>query len=118
MVQYLNSPISIAKWFASSLVLIGLFLLVATASMAQTTTATGSIQGTITDPSGAAVSGAKVAIIDKGTGQTIGATTNSSGSFTSGALIPGDYTVRVESQGFKASQLPVTVQVGVTSSAN
>jgi hypothetical protein len=85
---------------------------------AQTTISTGSIQGTITDQSGALVSGAKVTITNKGTGQTFSVTTTSTGTYASGALNPGEYMVRVEAQGFKTSQTPVTVQVNVTSSAN
>jgi uncharacterized membrane protein len=85
---------------------------------AQTTISTGSIQGTITDQSGALVSGAKVTISNKGTGQTFSVTTTSTGTYASGALNPGEYMVRVEAQGFKTSQTPVTVQVNVTSSAN
>src|SRR4051812_35995181 len=85
---------------------------------AQTTISTGSIQGTITDQSGAVVSGAKVAITNKGTGQTFSVTTTSSGTYASGALNPGEYRVRVEAKGFKTSEIPVTVQVNVTSSAN
>src|SRR5256714_8515880 len=85
---------------------------------AQTTISTGSIQGTITDQSGAVLSGAKVAITNKGTGQTFSVTTTSSGTYASGALNPGEYRVRVEAKGFKTSETPVTVQVNVTSSAN
>ncbi len=118
MIQHAGLPVSIAKWTVLFFFLIIVTLLATTGLMAQTTTATGSIQGTITDPSGATLPGAKVMITDKGTGQVISTTTNSSGSFTSGALIPGNYTVRVEAQGFKSSEQPVTVQVGVTSSTN
>src|SRR3954465_9154253 len=85
---------------------------------AQTTISTGSIQGTITDQSGAVVSGAKVGITNKRTGQTLSVTTTSSGTYASGALNPGEYRVRVEAKGFKTSEAPVTVQVNVTSSAN
>jgi hypothetical protein len=85
---------------------------------AQTTTSTGSIQGLVTDPSGAVVSGARVSIRNKGTNQTSETSTNSSGAYASGALIPGDYEVRVEAKGFQTVQLPVTVQVNVTSSGN
>ncbi|HEY4661170.1 MAG TPA: carboxypeptidase regulatory-like domain-containing protein [Terriglobales bacterium] len=87
-------------------------------ALAQTTISTGSIQGTITDQSGAVVSGAKVAITNKGTGLTLSVTTTSSGTYASGALNPGEYRVRVEAKGFKTSEAPVTVQVNVTSSAN
>jgi len=87
-------------------------------SLAQTTISTGSIQGTITDQSGAVVGGAKVAITNKGTGQTFSVTTTPSGAYASGALNPGDYMVRVEAKGFKTAEAPATVQVNVTSSGN
>src|SRR3954470_21577962 len=103
----------------SCLVFIGLIVLgLSPTALAQTTISTGSIQGTITDQSGAVVSGAKVAITNKGTGQTLSVTTTSSGTYASGALNPGEYRVRVEAKGFKTSETPVTVQVNVTSSAN
>src|SRR5258708_33439736 len=86
--------------------------------LAQTTISTGSIVGTVTDPSGAVVGGAKVLISNKGTNQVITTTTTSSGSFASGALTPGDYTVRVEAGGFTTAQETVVVQVNTTASAN
>src|SRR5580658_11000080 len=85
---------------------------------AQSTTATGSIQGTITDPSGAVVSGAKVTITNKDTGQTLHVTTSSAGTYNSGALVPGDYSVRAEAAGFKTTEEGVVVKVGVVSGVN
>ena len=85
---------------------------------AQTTISTGSIQGNVTDPTGAVVANAKVTIIDQATGQKASVATNSAGSYASGALTPGGYLVRVEAPGFKTSEMPLTVQVGVTSAAN
>src|SRR5258708_237377 len=85
---------------------------------AQTTISTGSIQGTISDQSGAVLSGAKVTITNKDTGQAFSVTTTSAGAYASGALIPGQYAIRVEAKGFKATETQVGVQVNVTSSAN
>jgi hypothetical protein len=85
---------------------------------AQTTISTGSIQGTVTDQSGAVVTGAKVSITNKSTGRVINVSTTSAGTYVSGALTPGNYTVRVEAQGFKTSELPVTVEVGVTAAGS
>jgi len=82
---------------------------------AQTTISTGSIQGTVTDPSNAAVAGAKVTITRKATGKVISTTTNSSGLYVSGALTPGDYVVRIEAPGFKTTEATFTTEVGVTS---
>lgn len=88
------------------------------AAAAQTTISTGSIQGTITDPTGAAVPGASITIVNKATSQTIKLTATSTGTFSSGALIPAVYTVKVEAAGFKTTEAQITVQVGVTTPAN
>jgi len=98
--------------------LLYVLLSISAVTFAQSTISTGSIQGTITDPSGAMVVGAKVTVRNKGTNQTVTTTTNSSGTYTSGALIPGDYVVRIEAPGFKTQEIPVKVQVNVTLAAN
>src|ERR1700674_1496544 len=85
---------------------------------AQTTVSTGSIVGTVSDPSGAVVSGAKVSITNVATGQLINLTTNSSGSFNSGALIPGNYKTLVSAKGFSSVEVSLTVLVGNTATAN
>ena len=61
----------------------------------------GSILGTVTDPSGAAVPNAKVTVIDQRKGTTDQTTTNESGNYTVTHLIPDVYTVHVEGTGFK-----------------
>ena len=104
-----------ARFCLLVMVILGMFSWVA---LAQTTISTGSIVGTVTDPAGAVVSGAKVAITNKGTGQTITITTTSAGTFASGALTPGDYTVRVEASGFQTAETRVVAQVNTTTSAN
>jgi hypothetical protein len=93
-------------------------LLCSLTSLSQTTISTGSIQGLVIDPSSAVVSGAKISISNKATGRVITTKTTSAGAYTSGALTPGDYTLRVEAQGFKTSEIAITVQVGVTAPGN
>ena len=63
----------------------------------------GSVFGTVTDPSGAAVSGATVTVTDvaKGTSQT--ATTNETGNWTVDHLIPDSYVVKVDAASFTSS---------------
>src|SRR5215469_16486715 len=85
---------------------------------AQSTISTGSIQGTVTDPNGAVVSGATVTIINKATGTAAKTSTNAAGSYSSGALQPGQYDVRVENKGFRTELLSLTVQVGVVATGN
>src|SRR6201987_1547659 len=106
------------KLLITSIVLTCFAVLCTTAVESQTTISTGSIQGTITDPSGAVVSNAKISITSKATAQAISTSSTSSGTYTSGALVPGDYTVRVEASGFKSLTATVSVQVGVTSSGS
>ena len=64
----------------------------------------GSILGTVTDPQGAAVAGAKVTVINQRKGTEDTATTNSDGNYSVTHLIPDTYTVRVEGTGFKVSE--------------
>ncbi len=79
---------------------------------AQAGLSTGSIQGTILDPKGSSVPAAKVSITSKATGAKLQAEVSPSGTYNSGPLAPGDYVVRVDAAGFKAVEIPVTVQVG------
>ena len=106
------------RLLVSAVLLLSLFT--GAIGFAQTTISTGSIQGTVTDPSGAVVGSAKVTITNISTGRVINVTSTSAGAYTSGALTPGNYTVRVEASGFKTSQIshhasqeiPLTNQVG------
>ncbi len=87
--------------------LLAFALIFSVAATAQTTVSQGSIQGTVTDASGAVVEGAKVTIISKANGRATTTSTTSSGTYNSGGLIPGDYVVRVEAKGFKTSEVTV-----------
>ena len=93
-------------------------LLLSAIALAQTTVSTGSIVGTVIDPSGAVLSGAKVTITHIATGQVISLTTNSSGAFSSGALNPGEYRAQVSAKGFSTVSQVITVQVNSTASFN
>src|SRR5713101_2973810 len=62
---------------------------------------TGLITGTVTDPSGAAVPGATVTVVNERTSATRSATTNEQGSFSFPELDPGMYTLTVNKGGFK-----------------
>jgi hypothetical protein len=72
----------------------------------------GRIFGTVTDASGGAVQNAKVTITDESKGTQFEATTNESGNYDRGQLIPGTYSVSVESPGFSKQQFKnINVQV-------
>ena len=75
----------------------------------------GSIVGTVTDPQGNAVAGAKVTVtsITKNTSEET--TTNDSGNFSVIHLIPDTYKVKVQATGFKSFDVAsVVVQVDTT----
>ncbi len=59
------------------------------------------IQGTVTDTTGAVVSGAKVTVQSLETGRTLHVTTSSAGFYNVSGLAPGRYVVTVEAPNFK-----------------
>src|SRR5580704_13387279 len=66
----------------------------------------GSISGTITDSSGAAIKGATVKLINTDRGATIRTVaTNGSGFYTATSLPLGSYTVQISDQGFKTEDV-------------
>ena len=72
----------------------------------------GTLVGHITDPSGAAVPGVKVTIINQGTNTETSTTTNSSGDYTFSTIVAGTYTLQIAQQGFqtyKRTDVPVTI---------
>lgn len=62
------------------------------------------ITGVVIDPTGALIPGASVTIRDEGTGVSTELESNSAGAYNSPSLVLGEYTVRVESPGFKTFQ--------------
>jgi carboxypeptidase family protein len=91
-----------SRAFSASMFFLVLLLLTLTpAAWAQA--AGASITGTVTDPSGAAVSQAKVSVTNMETGATRQVTTDSSGAYRVLALPVGVYEVRVQKPGFEDS---------------
>lgn len=62
---------------------------------------TGSIVGTVSDPTGAVVAGVEVKITNKNTGQSRTVTTNDSGAYQAGQLSVGTYSIEATNAGFK-----------------
>jgi hypothetical protein len=78
-----------------------------------------SIKGSITDPSGAAVSGAKVTVRNNAQGIERSTQSNGFGEYEVPALPPGQYTVQVQGQGFQPEQATnVVLQVAQNSVQN
>jgi hypothetical protein len=79
----------------------------------------GTITGTVTDSTGAAVPGANVTVTNLATNANSTAVTTSDGVYSIVALQPGAYRVRIEKTGFKRAEIgQVAVTVGNTTAAN
>jgi len=65
----------------------------------------GSVGGTVTDPTNAVVAGAAVTLTDTATGAARTTTTNDVGRFFLANVLPGTYTVTVSKAGFREAKL-------------
>jgi hypothetical protein len=86
--------------------------------LAQSSTAAGAIQGTVTDPKGSVIPNAKITLTNKDTGAVKTLTTDSSGFYNAGSLVPGHYTISLAITGFSKTDESVTVQIGTTTNGD
>src|SRR5260370_41940554 len=97
----------------SFLLLLACSLALIPVAYAQTNRAT--LEGTVTDPSGATISGARVKISAAETGITQERTTNFNGQYRFPGVATGKYTVSVSNSGFKTKVIEdVVLDVGQT----
>jgi hypothetical protein len=87
------------KWLVS---LATKCLLLVSVAVAQVTS--GTISGTVKDPTGAVVQGASISIVDPANGLTRKVKSSDSGEFVAPSLLPGTYNITVEAQGFKKAE--------------
>ena len=91
--------------------LLAVLLVPVTVRAEQGTTAT--LSGTVTDPNGAAISGARVTATNNDTGLKRTDVTTESGTFSMALLPPSTYTVLIEHQGFTPAEIKsVVLNVG------
>ncbi len=64
-----------------------------------------SIQGAVTDPTGAAIPGATLTLTDTATNKVLTATANGDGVYNFNALPPDDFTLNATAQGFQAKTI-------------
>jgi hypothetical protein len=88
-----------------------LLVLLVTGAVAQRIT--GSISGTVTDPQGAVVTGAKVTLSNDNMGFKKESTTSETGAFNFADIRPAIYKVTIEAQGFAPFVTTIPVRVGL-----
>ena len=107
--------------FASAVrpILVVLFLTAISVTSLRAQVDTGSITGTVTDPSGAVVSGAKVTLTNEGTGTSLSTTTGADGVYEFSPVRIGSYKLDLSAGGFKKEiQTHVVVDVSARVPAN
>ena len=73
----------------------------------------GRITGRVTDPGGALIPNASIRAVNIQTNVAVSAVSNDSGNFEIPNLIPGEYRLHVQAEGFKRLERgPVEVRVG------
>jgi hypothetical protein len=113
-----QAPSAIQRLHNSLRVLI-LLLFVTTCTLYGQIAGTGSIQGTVTDSSGAVVQNATVNIINQSTQVTRTAKTDSSGVYAVPNINVGTYSVSVTAQGFQTfTDSGIVLEVGSSISVN
>ena len=102
--------ISLERWIsggAALAVFLGLAVMMpisqSSAVFAQSAT-TGSINGTVVDPTGAVIPGAAVTVTDKATGAIVNLTSNAEGRFTAAFLKPDMFQVTATAPGFRPAR--------------
>ena len=97
-----------------------LFLVCLQASASGQQAARATLTGTVTDPAGAVVPGVKIVATLESAGIRRETVTNDHGSYGLTDLVPGEYEVRVEAQGFrtKVSKVPISLKVGQSVTLN
>src|SRR5260370_36117005 len=78
----------------------------------------GNISGTVTDPAGAAIPNAQVAITDTERGTTFQTTTNGDGNYTQTHLLASQYKIVFTVPGFSDFSVTASVQVDATTRAD
>src|SRR5271169_3231619 len=104
-----------------ALLLAALFCLCALAPSAlfAQSASTGTVAGTVTDPSGGAIVGATVTLTDTATSISRTDVTNENGRYFFANVVPGKYTVSVSKTGFRVAKLvDQVVNIGASLTLN
>jgi hypothetical protein len=108
----------IAKMRAGLSLTITLIALLLATPWLHAQTVSGTVTGTVTDPSGASVTGVAVTVKSIDTSLVRNGATNETGYFSVPALPPGAYEVNVSSEGFQSATSSIKLSVGQVLNVN
>jgi hypothetical protein len=92
----------------------GILSLLVLAALLRSQTGTGSIQGTVKDPTGAVVAGARITVVNTQTARQHDTSSNQTGFYLVPSLQPGQYKVTVQAEGMRTWEGQLVLQVGQT----
>jgi len=107
-----GAALSAGRFRPALALLITLLMLPCATAFAQDAS-TGAIHGTVSDPAGARIRGATIAVVNLATGLRFFAASDAEGRFVVNILPPGDYKARAESPGMSSQVTPpLRVELG------
>lgn len=102
-----------------SLIAVAIAIIALWASPGYSQVVTATLVGTVKDPSGAVVPGARITATNTATGITHSTVTDSSGNYSISQLQPGSYKVSARFQGFKETDISgIVLQVNLAARVN
>lgn len=105
------------RWLGALITLTAFFALAAVPAL-RAQSGAGSIQGTVTDSTGAVIPGATVHVVNKGTGVASTTKTNSVGFYQVPGLLTGNYQVSVTATGMKTTTQTIELLVAQNAVVN
>jgi hypothetical protein len=93
-------------------------VVLAAASWVGAQTVTGTLQGRISDTTGAVIAETSVTAVNAATGLKRSVTANAVGEYQIGGLPAGDYTVNAEKQGFQKSAKKIHLDLGASANVD
>ena len=106
------------RWCRKLFVLLSALIFFRNCSNLLAETATGTILGTVKDPSGAVLAGVTVTISSVASSTNRSVSNGEAGTYSAVALLPGDYRLTYEVAGFGKGEQILTVTAGATANGN
>ncbi len=118
LARFQTHNFQLLKGYLTALVLLLGLTVCCPSILAQSQSGAGSIQGTITDKTGAVIPGASISVLNPRTGVTSHSKSNGTGFYQVPDLFTGTYTVSVSSKGMKTSTETIELLTSRTAVVN